>query len=119
MEPSFTPQMANPQPGTDYDDSHKSIPYWGRKNCKPLELDLTHIHTLILNFILRSAALTSGDLFLFKWVVNEVERDLKCRLEVYFGFPNQKFDQQIKTLAERKSALLQNSQLWRVFSVEF
>ena len=65
----------------------------------------------------RSTELTSGDLFLLKWVVEELQRDLDCRMEVYYTFPGQKYEQQSRALSERKSALLQNSQLWRIFSV--
>ncbi len=61
--------------------------------------------------------MTSGDLYLLKWVVGELQRDLDCRLEVYWTFPGKKYDQQRSLLADRKAGLLQNSQLWRIFSV--
>lgn len=58
----------------------------------------------------RSMALTSGDLLLLKWVQSELQRDLDCRLHVFSSASG-------VDLKSRKEALLQNSQLWRTFSV--
>ena len=60
----------------------------------------------------RNFVLGSGDLLLFKYVVSELEQDLQCRLKVFFKVTN-------KELTAKKHALLQNSQLWRTFSVSW
>jgi hypothetical protein len=70
------------------------------------------------NGVGRDVATTSGDLFLLKWVVAELQQDLDCRLEVFAASLSLKgVDANHKTMRDRRCALLQNSQLWRTFSV--
>ena len=62
------------------------------------------------HLLCRSIALTSGDLLLFQWILQQFDQDLQCRLEVFAGRPG-------KNLMTKRQALLQNSQLWREFLV--
>ena len=80
------------------------------------DFQVFHLHSLMFcsiykeKVICRSIALTSGDLLLFQWILQQFDQDLKCRLEVFAGRPG-------KNLMTKRQALLQNSQLWRAFSV--
>lgn len=62
------------------------------------------------SYLCRSTALITGELLLLKYIIGQFEKDLACRLEVFNSEGAQK-------QKDRRIALLQNSQLWRTFSV--